>query len=136
MKWLKYIRYALLAISAIILLAWVFMGAQDAQVDGMLIWTYILLGLAVLLIVVLPLINMAKNPKGSLPSLIGLVAVVVLFVVFYSLGSGDPVVRSAGGFFENATENKLSDAGLFMTYLVMGLTIVVAVFGEVRNALK
>ncbi len=106
MKLLNLIRYALLAISVLTVLVWIVLGAQDAQVGMMLTWAYILLGLSVLLIVLLPLINMIKNPKGAMRSMIGLVAVVVLFVIFYALGNGDPVVTSAGGFFDSVVERR------------------------------
>lgn len=136
MKLLNLIRYALLGLSVLVVLAWIVMGAQDAQVGMMLWWGFALLVAAVALIVLLPLVNMIKNPKGAMRSMVGLAIVVVLFVLFYALGSGEAVPKSAGGFFEDVVQNKLSDAGLFMTYAAMAGTIIAAVLGEVRNAFK
>lgn len=135
MKHLSIIRYALLGISALLVLVWVFFMPQD-DVDLMLYWCYLLMGIAVLLLIILPTVNMVKNPKGAMRSLIGLAIVAVLVVAGYSLGSDAPVAKADGTFFDNPTVLKLSDAGIYLTYVAMAVTIIVAVFGEIRNAFK
>ncbi len=133
MKKLSIIQYVLIAIS-VITVALYFVGASD--VDLMLIWGYILLGIAVAAVIILPLLNLVKNPKGAVRSLVGLAIVVVLAGICYALSSDTPVVNSAGGFFEDSTVLKISDTGLYLTYIALAVAILVAIGGEIRNAFK
>ncbi|MFI3331246.1 MAG: hypothetical protein R3Y38_05530 [Rikenellaceae bacterium] len=133
MKYLSIIKYLFLAISVIVVAVF-FAGFAD--VDAMLFWAYILLGLTVAVVVIAPIVNLISNPKGAVGSLIGVAIVALVFGVAYALASDAPVVNSAGGFFENPTELKLSDMGLYATYFVLASTILVVIGGEIRNTLK
>ncbi len=133
MKFLPILKFVLAAISVVLVLVF-FLGWVD--VDAMLIWNYVLLALAIALIIILPAINMIKNPKGAIGSLIGLAIIVVLSGITYAMASDTPVVNSGGGFFEDAMTLKLTDVGLYLTYISLAAAVLVAVLGEVRNALK
>ncbi|MBE5034547.1 hypothetical protein [Gallalistipes aquisgranensis] len=133
MKNLSIIQYILIAIS-VITVAMYFLGLGD--VDPMLIWGYILLGIAVAAVIILPLFNLVKNPKGAVRSLVGLGIVVVLAAICYALSSDAPVVNSAGGFFEDSAVLKISDTGLYLTYIALAVAILAAIGGEIRNAFK
>ena len=133
MKNLSIIQYILIAIS-VITVAMYFLGLGD--VDPMLIWGYILLGIAVAAVIILPLFNLVKNPKGAVRSLVGLGIVVVLAAICYALSSDAPVVNSAGGFFEDSAVLKISDTGLYLTYIALAVAILAAIRGEIRNAFK
>ncbi|MDR2886299.1 MAG: hypothetical protein LBU95_05925 [Rikenellaceae bacterium] len=135
MKHLSIIRYVLLAVSALLVIVWALFMPNDS-VDAMLYWCYALMAIAVGLLIILPTANMIKNPKGAMRSMIGLAIVVVLCVVFYSMGSAEPVPNSGGGFFEDRFTLKISDTGLYMTYVALAATILIAVYGEIRNSLK
>ena len=133
MKNLSIIQYILIAIS-VITVAMYFLGLGD--VDPMLIWGYILLGIEVAAVIILPLFNLVKNPKGAVRSLVGLGIVVVLAAICYALSSDAPVVNSAGGFFEDSAVLKISDTGLYLTYIALAVAILAAIGGEIRNAFK
>ena len=133
MKNLSIIQYILIAIS-VITVAMYFLGLGD--VDPMLIWGYILQGIAVAAVIILPLFNLVKNPKGAVRSLVGLGIVVVLAAICYALSSDAPVVNSAGGFFEDSAVLKISDTGLYLTYIALAVAILAAIGGEIRNAFK
>ncbi len=133
MKNLSIIQYILIAIS-VITVAMYFLGLGD--VDQMLIWGYILLGIEVAAVIILPLFNLVKNPKGAVRSLVGLGIVVVLAAICYALSSDAPVVNSAGGFFEDSAVLKISDTGLYLTYIALAVAILAAIGGEIRNAFK
>lgn len=135
MRFIPILKYVLLGISAMLMLAWIFI-LPAGNVDALLYWCYGLLGLAVALIVVLPLANIIRNPKGAMRSIIGLSVLAALSVVFFSLGSQEPVVNSAGGFFDERFTLKISDMGLYLTYVALAATVVVVVWGEIRNSLK
>lgn len=133
MKYLSIIKYVFLATSALVV-ALFFLGATE--VDLMLYWAYALLGLTVAAVILLPLINVIKNPAGAMRSLVGLVIVAIVLGVSYALASDTPIPKSAGGFFENSTELKLSDMGLYATYFAMGATILIVIGGEIKNIFK
>lgn len=133
MKYLSIIKYVFLAISALVVIIF-FLGVTD--VDLMLYWAYVLLGLSVVAVIVLPTINLIKNPSGAVTSLIGLAIVAVVLGVSYAFASDMPIPNSAGGFFDNPGVLKLSDMGLYATYFSMVATIVVVVGGEIKNIFK
>lgn len=133
MKYLSIVRYLFLAISVLAVGSY-FVGVAD--VDAMLYWAYVLLGLTVASVIILPLLNVISNPKGAASSLLGLVIVAAVLGVTYSMASDAPIVNSAGGFFEDSLELKLSDMGLYTTYFTMATTILIVVGGEIRNIFK
>ncbi len=135
MKHLPIIKYALLGVSTLLFLIWVAFQPLES-VDAQLYWCYGVLALSLLLIIVLPMINMVQNPKAAVRSMLGFGLVVVVCLISYALGDGSPVVNSGGGFFENAAVNKMTDAGIYLTYVALVATIFVAIFGEIRNSFK
>lgn len=102
----------------------------------MLIWAYILVGVAVAVTILLPLFNLIQNPGGAVRSLIGLAVVAVITVVCYALADVTPIPNSGGGFFESPLELKLSDTGLYATYIAIAVAIIVSVVGELWNSFK
>ncbi|MCD7969642.1 MAG: hypothetical protein LUF87_04750 [Alistipes sp.] len=133
-KILAILKYALLAISVIVVAIVMING--EASVDTILNWSYVLFGLAVVVTLFFPILNLAQNPKGALRSLIGLALLVVVVGVAYALAGTTPVPNSEGGFFTNTTELKVSDTGLITTYIALALAIIVVVAGEIRNSFK
>lgn len=133
MKYLSIIRYTLLAVSVLSVLLY-FVGAID--IDFMLRWAYILLGVAAVSALLFPVFNIVQNPKGAVGSLIGLTIVVVVVGISYSLGSAEPMVLSDGTILDNVLTLKLSDTGLFATYAAMVVTMLAIVVGELSNMFK
>jgi hypothetical protein len=104
-------------------------------IDIGLWFAYILISLAIASAVVLPLVNAAKSPGSFKKSLIGVGAMVVLFVVSYALtGSDVTIQQKAAGVTENTS--KLIGAGLTMFYLVFVVAVVGMIYSEIHKALK
>lgn len=133
MKYLSIIRYVLMAVSVLVI-ALYFVGVVP-EVDMMLQWTYLLLGITVAAVLLLPLFVIAKNPKSAVRSLVGLVIIAVVVSIAYALSSSEPV-QTTTKLYENPTELLLSDTGLITTYLAIGITIISIVVTEVINAFK
>lgn len=137
MKYLSILRYALTIVSiVIVMLPFIQGGGETTDVDTMLNWTYGLLGLTIVAVVVLPLFNLAKNPKAALRSLVGILVVGIVFAIAYSLSSDAPIEVSAAKVYSDPAELKLSDTGLFMTYAAFGVAIISILFGEVYKLFK
>ncbi|MCC8035157.1 MAG: hypothetical protein LIO77_04385 [Rikenellaceae bacterium] len=133
-KILSLIKYVLLAISVVALI-FVFVRGEGG-VPMILNWAYVLFIIAVAITILFPLFNIATNPRGAMRSLIGLLVVVVVLGIAYAMSSTEPVTNSAGGFFTNPTELKISDTGLITTYIALGVAFLVVIFGEIRNSFK
>lgn len=137
MKYLSIIRYVLILVSVLVVVVPFIQGSStNIDVDTMLRWTYLLVGLTLATIIVMPIFNLAKNPKASVRSLIGLLIVGVAFAIAYSLSSSEPIEATAIKIYDNPLELKLSDTGLFMSYVAFGLAIISILFGEVYKLFK
>lgn len=132
MKYLSIIRYVLLTISVLTVLLY-FAGASD--VDLMLNWAYILLGLTVAVSLIFPVVNIIQNPKGAMGTLIGLAVVAIVVGICYSFAS-DATIVTAVKTFDNPLELKLSDTGLYAAYIALASAILAAIGGEVVNLFK
>ena len=139
MKWIKYVEGALLGISVITLiyfLVTMVQGTEDAGVDIMLKWAYVMLAVCVLVAIIFPVVDMFTSPKGAGKTLLYFVGFVAIIGVCYLLSSAEPVVNSAGGFFEDPFTLKLTDTGLYTAYIALAITIIVAIGSEIAAALK
>lgn len=134
MKYLSIIKYVALAIGALSVLLLPIMG--DASVSIMLNWMYVLLFATIAVTLILPAINLIKDPKAAVSSLIGFLFVAVVLVISFVFASADPIPNSAGGFFDNWLELKLSDTGIYATYIALAISVIFIVFGEIRNSFK
>ncbi|MFA5849619.1 MAG: hypothetical protein WC833_07030 [Bacteroidales bacterium] len=131
-KLLKYLLYILFAISIVFIIG--FFVNQDAMLDSLLYYTYVLVGISFLAIIILPMINLIKNPKGLKKMLMTLVVAVVFVGVAYLLSSGEPLMVKIN---VEASENvlKLTDTGLILTYiLAAGAFLAIISGGIVRIA--
>ena len=106
-------------------------------VNVMLIYAYVVFAVALVLAIVFPVINILSNPKGAMRTLVGLVAMIVIFGISYLLASDAPVPNPAeNGFFTNAATLKLTDVGLYSAYAIFVIAILVILWGEIRSAVK
>jgi len=133
MKYLSIVRWALMLISALTIILY-FAGAVT-DVDMMLNWAYIVLGIAVVCVIVFPAFTLAQNPKGAVRSLIGLLILAVVLGVCYALGSDETVV-TAGEVYTNRVALKVTDMGLFATYIALFVAVASIIVCEIRNSFK
>lgn len=139
MKYLSIIRIVLIVISvAIVAAAFLTQGsAPEPNVDAMLRWTYAMVGIATLSAILLPLVNIAKNPKSAVRSLIGVAIVAVIVLIAYSLSDATPIYTPGNTEgYTDALELRLSDTGLITTYFALGIAIASIVVTEVYNLFK
>ena len=114
-KLLKYLLYILFAISIVFIIG--FFVNEDVMLDPLLYYTYVLVGISFLAIILLPLINLIKNPKGLKKMLMTLVIALVIIGLAYLLSSGDPLLVKTN---VEASESvlKLTDTGLILAYIL------------------
>ena len=135
-KIFKWISWALLLVSAGLTI-WAFTrfnAGRDAEagaVEMMLDWTYIMVILALIAVVVIGIYISATTSPKSLVSLgIVLVGAVALCLVAYVLAPGSPAVGFNGTTPPTDAELKLTDTVLNLAYILCGATIVAIIVGE------
>lgn len=115
----------------VILMGWIL----REDVDLLLNWMYIMLGLAIGSMVILSIFSLAQNPKSAVQSLLGLAAILVVVGVSYAMSSSEPII-TATNEYTNAFALKLTDTSLFAMYALMGIAILSIFVGEIRNFFK
>ena len=83
----------------------------------------------------IPLLNSLKDPGAMRKPLMGMGAMVVLFVIAYAL-SGDEVTSKYSALGVDAGGSKIIGAGLTMFYFVIVLSFVGIIYSEVSKAFK
>ena len=145
-KYIKYLSYVLLLLGVGVFVYFVVASVLYPEpatefpvgtvgnamgVNVMLIYAYVVFA------IMFPLINIISNPKGAMRTLIGVVAMLVIFFVSYLLSSDAPVPNpAANGYFTNSAVLKLTDVGLYAGYAIFVIAILVILWGEIRSAVK
>ncbi len=92
-----------------------------------------LLVLALAAWVIFSVVNIVRNPKGSLLSLISFIGLVVLFFIFYSMADGDVSAPLYEKFGITSNQSKLISAGLNTTLVTLAGAVLAFFGSEVRN---
>lgn len=134
-KGLKIFSIALFVITAIIgILFFLNMpeNASDSMVNVIIIFAYILLGLGILLIVLLPLPRLFQYPKKLKKMGLYFLIVLVVFALGYFLASGDPVPINTDTP-PSSQVLKVTDTGLIITYIMVAISLIVIVGGSIKS---
>lgn len=105
-------------------------------VDYIIPFSYILFFVAVVgALLVGPIIGFMNDPKGFLRSLVGVGAIVVIFIIGYAMAS-DAVKLNYAKFGVDGGLSKLIDGSIITTYILFGITIVGIVYSEVAKIFR
>lgn len=161
MKASRIVFYILMAVSLAIIVLFFFVGFGDTDIyngnemrspmftDALLYWIYVLTILAVVLVLVFSTSAFAKslatNPKAAMKSVVGVLAVVLLFVVAYALSSDAPIMVndkplsiSNDGTPVAASAYILTDVLLYVQYVLFAACALATIFGllNITRAVK
>jgi hypothetical protein len=132
-KYVQWLLYGLMGFSALFT---VLFYISPASPDLLLYWMYAILILSGVIIVASSLINILKNPKGSLKVLAVVAIIIVLGFISYVISKNtytpemlEKAKISAGGV-------KMVGAGLLMTYFIMIIAIGVFIYTSVFRFFK
>lgn len=131
MKYISYVRYALIAISLLI----VGLGLGSGDVNAMLVWTewlFIITGAA---LVGLSVYSMAQDPKSAGRSMVGLLLVLVVLGVSFAMADTTPI-ETPVKIFDSKLELLLADTGLYATYFAAAIAALAIAGTEVYNLIK
>ncbi|MCQ2134873.1 MAG: hypothetical protein MJY88_07885 [Bacteroidales bacterium] len=108
----------------------------SSNVDMVMNYTYLMVGIALFAVIVVGILVSAVNDPKSLLKLLGVVAGIAVVVGgVYAISSGAPAVGITIDQ-PSATTLKLTDTVLNLTYIAAGLAIVSIVFGELYSAIR
>ena len=130
-----------LVIISVALLVWGFLAGFESNdgraVEVLLWWAYIILGIAVAAVVIFGLIISAKNDPKSLVRLgIGLLVIAAICFIAYLLAPGKMPLQWNNAKLPTASELKLTDTILNLTYFTGALAIISIIVGEIVMAIR
>ena len=130
-----------LVIISVALLVWGFLAGFESNdgraVEVLLWWAYIILGIAVAAVVIFGLIISAKNDPKSLVRLgIGLLVIAAICFIAYLLAPGKMPLQWNNAKVPTASELKLTDTILNLTYFTGALAILSIIVGEIVMAVR
>jgi hypothetical protein len=136
-----------IALISVVLCLWAFIkcGSLDATsqkadmmkaIDPMLIWSYVLVGIAAVLTIFLPIPQVIENPKSAVGIAVGLLAFAVVIVVSYLFAKGDPLPFTPGHAPVSEGTIKFADINLISVYIMLFAAILVTIGASVVNVLK
>ena len=132
MKLVKYLSYLLLAVSAVLIVLFYAQGTPESMVSTILGWAYILLGIALVSMIVLPLFfRSGKKTQKSTIIAVAIFAVVVILAVATS--SSAPLEGVATSVEPSASDLKFTDAAVMSAGLLIGVAFVAIIVGSLKN---
>lgn len=136
MKLAKYLKWILLGISAILLVVFFLLPhntASDPMVDTYIIWAYVLVAIALILVLAFLLIDVSKTKKSLFTFLALIVGAILLVAVCWLLAPGGEVATNAA---YTPKDSKFSDAALYVTYAMVAASILAILWSAISNAIK
>lgn len=124
--------YVLLGVSALL---GVLFYLDSVSVDAIIYWCYFLFGIGAAAAIVLPLINLGKNPKGAKTAVIGLVSLLVVFIISYAL-AGDEMLPKYEAFIDGPEDSKMVGMGLIAFYILAIGAIGAVAFSSISKLIK
>jgi hypothetical protein len=105
--------------------------------DIMLYVSYLLVGIGAVVSVLLPLIKSLDDPKSLMKSGLGVVSILVLFFICYSISSNEVLPKFEGEPFNLTPGTSQMVGGLMIsTYVLTIVALVGIVLTEVNKAIK
>ncbi|MFC2151402.1 hypothetical protein ACFLSE_02655 [Bacteroidota bacterium] len=150
-KIIRIILIVLFSVSAIIMLFYYAGGKDTIELAAggkietypkftnvLIIWAYILTGLAVGFTIVFPVIQMITNPKNAKKGLLGILALVVVLVIAYLFASGEILGIKNLELAKYDVPSTLKYAGMMINsiYILAIIAIVSMIYTEVAKVFK
>ncbi len=138
--------YVLMGVSVVLMLVFYFgtdvPGTADTPMrepvvtETILIWAYVLVGLALVSALIFPAIRMITNPKNAKKTLIGLVGVAVIVFIAWQFSS-DEVLPLATENPDNVPHVlKMAGTQLGTMYILLAIAILSIFYTEIRNLFR
>lgn len=107
---------------------------NETVINAGIVIAYILLGLATLVAIVGPMIQLVTNFKNARTTLLGIAVLVVILFIGYSFATNE--VYEGSGFSVGPMASQWIGGGIIATMILIGLAILTAVFTEIAKFFK
>ncbi|MDG1276979.1 MAG: hypothetical protein P8O16_06830 [Algoriphagus sp.] len=105
--------------------------------DILLYGSYLLILIGAIVAVVMPLINSLDDPKSLLKTIVGIVGIVVLFFIAYSISSNEVLPKFEADPFNLTPQGSQVVGGMLITTYVLSLVAIGSILvTEVTKAIK
>ncbi len=141
-KILQFVLYGLLAVSAVLFVIFYAKGESmttqegTSMIDTVAYWSYILIGIAVLLIIIFPIVYFIRNPKSALQFLGVIVVFAILYGISYMFASGSIDGTIYEKFDITESVSRFIGSCIITTYIFAGLAVLSIVVFGIINAFK
>lgn len=147
-----WILIGLLVISIIVCALFFLGGTNSTDVEGyksynntslLLFWMYFQIVVTLLTTLVFALLGffraLKRNPKNALRGLLGFAGLIVLLVVTYAIGNGDPeslhMLSDDSNSYLTPFWLKTTDMVIYTSIVLLVLNVVVLFFGAIRSTI-
>jgi predicted ABC-type exoprotein transport system permease subunit len=107
---------------------------NETVINAGIIVAYILLGMAALVAIVGPMIQLVVNFKNAKTTLLGVAVLVAILLIGYSLATNE--VYDGDGFSVGPMASQWIGGGIIATMILIGLAILSAIFTEIAKFFK
>lgn len=139
----SYVFIALMIFSAVVLGLFFFVGYDnyitlngksvvDPQfTDLLMYWMYALVAAGIVIVVLFVIAQffatLKNNPRSAIKSVLGIIAIVALFVVANVLADTTPIKMADGALFEDEFNLRLSDVCIYVQYVLLAVSVLLTV---------
>ena len=106
----------------------------EVIIDYSLYATYVVFGIAMLLTIIFPVIQMIGNFKKAIGMLIGLGVLVLVFMICYFSATGEEYIR--GDAYASAEMMKIVEASLYLAYVMFACTVLAIIVTSFSRYVK
>lgn len=124
----------LLAISAVLFI--IFYSTGEGFTSVVLSWAYILLVITALVTIIFPIAYIISNPKSGKTVFVGLAGFAILFVIAYSLASGNIQGDVYETFNISEATSRFIGGMLNMTYILAILAVLSIIYSGISSIFK
>ncbi len=113
-------------------------GGTDAAIGLNLSWAYVLLGIALVAALICAFVGMFTSAEGLKGTILSLVLVVAVIGASYYIAAGHTIqiIDLSNGNFFPAWDTVITEASIYVTYVIFGASVLVALVTEIWGALK
>ncbi len=108
---------------------------MEGLVNAILYFSYLLIGVAIIAVIVLPLIKAIDDPQTLVKMGVGVLALGVLFLIAWGI-SGSEVTETYAKYNVGPDLSKIVGGTLTLTYLLLVVSIVGIVYTELVKLFK
>lgn len=133
-KILQFGLYFILALSVVFFGLFYING--ESMADLVMYWTYILLAITVILLLVFPIKSFITNPKKGFRFLIAVVGFIIIYGISYALASGETNATIYEVQNISTSVSRLIGAGMIMTFIIGGFALLGLIISGLLKAFK